>query len=113
MSNRSNKFICSFDCNGFECIVDVTSWEKQSLLDSIAGEQLRPAPVNLNHLMLRARFNQHRNPEIYSFTTTEDLTEESLWEFAEENPQALADLIRKNGNHLYGGRPPKEEPRIK
>ena len=110
-TSRSRVYICYWDCNGFECIVDMTSWEKQSLLDTIAGKSLKSPPVSLNALTMRARFNPQRNPEIWTFNTDYEMTEEILWKYAEENPQALVDLIREKGKKIYGYA--SEEPVIK
>jgi len=91
-----------WDCNGFETLKDCTSWERQTFLDSIAGKDLSPAPVNLHALMMRARLNSQRNYEIWTFNTTEDIDEETLWQIADETPQALVDMIRERGKRLYG-----------
>jgi hypothetical protein len=98
----SRVFICSWDCNGFEAIVDMTSWERQCLLDTIVGKELSKPPVSLNMLMLRAQFNPQRNPEIWTFNAEDELTEEALREYAKTEPQALVDLIRESGKCLYG-----------
>ena len=94
-------FIAFWDCLGFEAIVDFTSWERQSLLDDIAGKQRKPAPVNLHAMMLRAKSNPQRSPEIWSFTTVEGISEADLKDIAQENPQYLVDIIRENGTCLY------------
>lgn len=101
-TSKTRVFVCYWDCNGFETIVDCTNWERQCLIDTIAGKSLKPAPVNINALMMRARFNPQRNPEVWTFNTTEDLDEETLWEYATQNPQALVDMIREKGKRLYG-----------
>jgi hypothetical protein len=111
MTSKSRVFVCYWDCNGFECIVDMTSWEKNCLLDTIAGRPLTKPPVSLNMLTLRARFNPQRNPEIWTFNTTDEMTEEDMWSYAEENPQALVDLIRARGKKIYGSK--YTEPVIK
>ena len=108
--SKTRVYICMWDCNGFEVIKDCSSWERESLLNTIAGKELKPAPVNLHAMTLRARFNPQRNYEIWTLNTEEDLDEDALWSYAEENPQALADLIRKNGKCLYKQNQP--EPRI-
>ena len=91
-----------WDENGFEVIKDCTSWERDSLLNTLAGKELSKSPVNLQAMTMRARFNPQRNYEIYTFNTTEDFEEEALWKIAEENPQTLVDLIREKGKRLYG-----------
>jgi len=109
---KTRVYICMWDCNGFEVIADCTKWERESLLNTIAGKQLKPAPVNLQALTMRARFNPQRNYEIYTFNTEESLDEDALWSYAEENPQALVDMIRSRGKRLYG-EPATTEPRIR
>lgn len=99
--SKERIFIAYWDCLGFECIVDCTTWERQTLLNEIAGKDLKPAPVNLYAMMMRARFNPQRNPEIWSFTTTDDITESELKDIAEEDPQHLVNLIREKGKCLY------------
>jgi hypothetical protein len=101
-----------WDCNGFEVLKDCSSWERESLLNTIAGKELTKPPVNLQAMTMRARFNPQRNYEIYTFNTTEELDEETLWRYADENPQALVDMIRERGKRLYG-EPATTEPRIR
>ena len=101
MSSKSRVYICMWDENGFETIADCTRWERVSFLNTIAGKELTPAPVNLQAMTMRARFNPQRAYEIYTFNTEESLDEDALWEIANENPQALVDLIRKRGKQLY------------
>jgi hypothetical protein len=90
-----------WDENGFEVLKDCTSWEQDSLLNTIADKPLKPAPVNLQMMTLRARFNPQRNYEIWTFNTTEDFDEDALWNLAEDSPQGLVDMIRKHGKCLY------------
>ncbi len=111
-TSKSRVYICMWDCNGFETIVDCTSWERQSLLDTLAGKQLKSPPVNLQAMTIRARFNPQRNYEIWTFNTEESLDEDTLWSYAEDNPQGLVDMIRANGKNLFG-EPVVTEPRIR
>ena len=100
-TSKNRVYICYWDCYGFETIKDCTSWERDSLLNTIAGKPLKPAPVNLQSLTLRAKFNPQRNPEIWIFNTSEEIDEDTLWEYAKENPQGLVDLIREKGKAVY------------
>jgi len=109
---KSRVYICMWDCRGFETIVDCTSWERDCFLNTIAGKQLKPAPVNLHTLVMRAQFNPQRNYEIWTFNTEESLDEDALWSYAEHNPQALADMIRNHGKKLYSNEK-YTEPRIR
>jgi hypothetical protein len=53
----------------------------------------------LEHARLRAQFNQHRGPEIWIFEST--MSEEELKQIADDNPQLLADSIRRLGEPVY------------
>ncbi len=100
-TSKSRVFVCYWDCYGFETIVDMTAWEKRSLLNMVAGKPLDNPPVSLQYLTMRAKFNPQRNPEIWTFNTVYEITEEDMWNYARENPQALVDLIRERGKNLY------------
>ncbi len=112
MTSRARVYICMWDCNGFEVIKDCSSWERQSLLYTIAGKELTKPPVSLQAMTMRARFNPQRNYEIWTFNTEESLDEDTLWSYAEDNPQGLVDMIRDRGKRLYG-EPATTEPRIR
>jgi hypothetical protein len=111
-TSRSRVYICMWDENGFETIVDMSSWERESLLNTIAGKELSKPPVNLDAMMMRARFNPQRNYEIWTFNTEDSLDEDTLWGYAETDPQELVDMIRARGKRLYG-EPTTTEPRIR
>ena len=111
-TSKTRVYICMWDCNGFEVLKDCTSWERDSMLNAIADKPLKPAPVNLQAMTMRARFNPQRNYEIWTFNTVDEINEDTLWELADENPQDLVDMIRNNGKRLYG-EPATTEPRIR
>ena len=102
MKPKQKQFITMWDTLGFECIVDITSYERAKLLHIIKGEEseLR-APVNFYHLLMRAKANPQRFPEIWSFAATEDITHEALIEISKDDPQMLVDMIRSLGDNLY------------
>ena len=85
MKPNQKQFITMWDTLGFECIVDITSYERTKLLHVIKGEdsELKP-PVSVYHLLLRAKANPQRFPEIWSFTTTDDITQEDLIEISKD-----------------------------
>lgn len=93
------KFIAYWDCEGFECIIDITTYERQCLLADISGSKRPDCPVNMSALLLRARFNAQRSPEIWGFTAT--VGEDILRQISEESPQALVDEIRRVGVNYW------------
>jgi hypothetical protein len=54
----------------------------------------------IQYMILRARFNEQRNYEIYTFHTS--IKEEDLIREFEERPQVIVDAIRRVGKKLYG-----------
>lgn len=103
--DRERKFLAYWDCEGFECLIDITSRERQALMASLKGEDYKD-DINLNLMMLRARYNPQRSPEIWVFTSTVD--GDSLQELTQSDPQMLADLIRKHGNCVWKNYPTKK-----
>jgi len=103
--SKNKIFVCYWDCNGFEAIVDMTRWERDSLINTIAGKDLTLPPINVNTMLMRARFNPQRSPEMWIFNTSDDVNEDQLWDLAVQSPQLLVDMIRKNGSSLYHSAP--------
>lgn len=97
----SHKYIAYFDCNGFECVFNITAIESEYIMSALKGDTYQ-MPFNLHAMEMRARFNSYRNPEIWFFNVCDSLTEDDVKEMAESNPQYLADFIRKNGKNVYG-----------
>lgn len=105
---KEEKFIAMFDCNGFECIINITTDERKHFLSALKNEEFK-TDIPLQQMMLRARYNPQRSPEIWSFIST--VSEESLLDIACESPQALVDLIRSHGVAIYTT--PKEDGVVK
>ena len=59
---------------------------------------------NLNHLMLRARYNSQRHYEIYQVEATEGITADDIRHMFEAAPQQAADTIRRLGHCYYSDR---------
>ena len=103
--SKETKYLTMFDCEGFECLIDITSRERHLLLSELKGESYSD-DLNLSAIMLRARANAHRNPEIWVFTSTVD--DATLQRLRKKEPQMLADLIRKHGTSVWKNTPTKQ-----
>lgn len=103
--SKETKYLTMFDCEGFECLIDITSRERQYLMAAIKGEEYKD-DISLNSMMLRARYNSQRSPEIWVFTSLVD--DATLQELKENEPQMLADLIRSHGHCLWRDTPSKQ-----
>ena len=100
MTKNEQKYIATFDNQGFEMICNITSYERRKLLADIQGTPIA-SPFNLRLLIIRANANPQRDPEIWAFSTTDSITEEDLIQMSKEQPQATDDMIRRNGKCLF------------
>lgn len=107
--NESRQYMAVWDCNGLESIFDVTEalelekkYEQEKIWDILSDRPHKPKPnfIPLNYLLMRARFNTHRNYEIYEFEST--LSMDELKDAFHDSPQFIVDWIRKNGYKVYG-----------
>lgn len=95
---------------GLECIFNLSEWKAKDDLWSKAGiwDILQDQPhaprelVPVRNMILRARVNNQRHYEIYTFTADPGIEEDQIRELFETNPQFIVDFIRKNGWKVYG-----------
>jgi len=105
MSEKIYKFLTMFDCEGFECLIDITKREQQFLISTLKGEEYKD-DLSLNAMMLRARFNPQRSPEIWVFSSY--VNNDTFQQLKDEDPQSLVDLIREHGNCMWKNNPIKQ-----
>jgi hypothetical protein len=94
-----NKFLAMWDCNGLECLFDISDLEHDAMIAGLKDEPFK-TPFNLTMMMMRARANNQRSYEIYVFETS-DISYNEVKAMFEDSPQVIVDAIRKNGNKIY------------
>lgn len=108
---KLNHFLAVWDMYGLESLHDVLhakklhdEWEKAKVLAILKEEKIPPAPkiIPLNTLLMRARVNSPRFYEIYEFATPFSFQEIS--KMFKEDPQTMADTVRKVGYKIYSDR---------
>lgn len=92
-----------WDMYGLECLFNVTDWHKKKTWAVLKDESFDQGP-SIQMMMLRARVNSQRCYEIYSFNADDGVTEESIRNAFNENPQPIVEFIRKNGEKIYSDR---------
>lgn len=97
-------YMAYFDTLGFEWIFNVTDYEKKKMWAALKGDTKVDFPIP-RHAIIRAQANPQRFPEIWAFESEISLDE--LNEYAEEQPQELADAIRRCGQSVF--KTPKNE----
>jgi hypothetical protein len=102
----SNTVALMWDCNGLEAAVNVSDISKQRMWAALQGQDLSKiqASPNLMHWQLRAQFNPQRHYEIYLIEITDDITVEDIVQAFEDNPQNMADTVRRIGHKFYSNR---------
>lgn len=103
---RVGYFAIMWDCQGLEAVQSIPDPAMQSwrALQNLPPER----GPNLNHWMLRARFNSQRFYEIYVITAVPGIEKEDIERMFEANPQGAADTIRRIGQRVHGERMPED-----
>jgi hypothetical protein len=94
----ANLYIAYWDSLGFECIIDVTSYDKKAMWASLSDKTI-PNEIPLHQMIMRAKFNPQRFPEIWTFHSEVDI--DTLIKYSSDTPQELADLIREHGTKVF------------
>ena len=114
-------YIVSWDCEGVEFFQEITehhpdNWAKNHLFDSIKQSKKveKPFSFPLQHLILRAQANHHRNYEIYVFTSTMEVGPKEIKAWFTRDPQGFADFVREHHSYqVYNNRrDPYKKPAI-
>lgn len=96
----NSRFLAMWDCNGLECMFDITDLEHDAMISGLKNETYK-TPFNLTMMMMRARFNSQRSYEIYSFETDGEVSLKEMKTLFNNSPQYFAELIREKGNKIY------------
>jgi len=100
----NHHFVVMWDNRGLEYVGDITADEIHRTWATLKGHSTQTSFPNLNHLILRARYNPQRHYEIYQVEATDGITEDDIRSMFEASPQTAADTIRSLGHCYYSGR---------
>lgn len=102
----STQWIVLFDNEGLDTLVPYGDMVEEQVMSRLAGgEMSRDAQHTISRIMLRARFNEHRHPEVWCYSTADHMEYQDMRDLWEASPQYMADLIRKSGQQLHGTKP--------
>lgn len=101
----SHQFLVVWDQLGLEFCVDVTEDQQRRMWESLQGKRVSDSRIpNINHILLRARFNSQRHYEIYTVEATDGITADDIKDMFEADPQTAADTIRRLGHCIHSDR---------
>lgn len=101
----NHQFLVMWCNQGLEFVVDITADEQRRVWEKLQGKPLTETAVpNIQHLILRARYNTQRHYEIYTVEATEGITADDIRDMFEGSPQTAADTIRERGHCIHSDR---------
>ena len=100
----NHHFVVMWNNTGLEYIGDITADEHDRTWAALKDKPAGTALPNLNHMILRARYNPQRHYEIYQVEATDGITADDIRDMFENSPQTAADTIRERGNCLHSDR---------
>jgi len=100
---KTKLFVCSVENNNLKHIADCTTWERQCLLNSISGKGIAfsDIPRGVYDLIRQVSNKDTQNYELWMFNTVDHVTEQYLWEVAEDNMEDFLSQIKESGNIIY------------
>ena len=102
----STQWVVLFDNEGLDTLVPYGDMVEEQVMSKLAGNEMsREAQHTISRIMLRARFNEQRHPEVWCYSTADDIEYQDMRDAWENNPQYMADLVRKSGEQLHGTKP--------
>jgi len=110
----SDTIALMWNCNGLESAVNIADIEKQRTWAILQNQddQKIPAPPNIMMWRLRAQANPQRHYEIYIVSVEDGITVNDICQAFRDNPQGMADTVRRIGHRFYSDRA-TEEVRIR
>jgi hypothetical protein len=105
----TSTFVVVWDNLGLEYVGNVTEDEQRRVWGKLNGKPVPSQLPNVNHLLLRARYNSQRHYEIYLVNATDGITTDDIRAMFEASPQTAADTIRTLGHCYYSDRVNKDK----
>lgn len=100
-----HQWIVLFDSRGIDSLLALDTLKEEAIINKLSGEPVPYGQLNgkISTLMLRARCNLQRSPEVWAYATEDDISYEAMRKLWEDTPQSMADLIRQRGTLLFNG----------
>ena len=101
---ETSTFVVVWDNTGLEYVGNITEDEQRRVWGTLKGKPVGTALPNLNHMILRARYNPQRHYEIYQVQATDGITADDIRDVFAASPQTAADTIRRLGHCYFSDR---------
>lgn len=105
----ATQWLVLFDSQGLDWLIDCSTVQTEEVMRWMGGEKHKNVLGHqLGMMVLRAKANPQRFPEVWAYTTEDDISEKEMVEMWRNAPQNMADLIRQKGRCFYKFRRQKE-----
>jgi hypothetical protein len=95
--DTSELYLAYWDTLGFEAILNLSQQDKRAMW-AVLGDK-PPPKLPVHAMIMRAKANPQRFPEIWTFWSC--IGRKELLKYAQDEPQALADSIRRLGQKVF------------
>ena len=97
----SKRWLVLFDCTRVDWLIPFDEIYAKDMLEWIGGKAFGQTSHLVTTMLMRARYNPHRSPEVWAYETEDDFEESEMRGMWDESPQGMADLVRKKGKCLF------------
>lgn len=105
----ARQWVVLFDTLGVDTLVPWDDLKQEAMLATLSGKQPKDRlNTQINMMIVRARANEQRWPEVWAYDTSEDYEVDFMRKMWEDMPQGMADMVRDKGTNLYRQSRPKE-----
>jgi hypothetical protein len=98
----AKQWVVLFDTLGVDTLIPWDDFKSDDMIAVLSGKN--PANKGNKHvstMVLRAKANHQRFPEVWAYDTAEDYGYEDMRKMWEDMPQAVADSVREKGTNLF------------
>lgn len=98
----AKQWIVLFDTLGVDTLVPWDDLKGDDVLAILSGKRpSKKGNQHVNMMVLRAKANHQRFPEVWAYDTAEDYEYEDMRKIWTDSPQMVADLVRAKGTNLF------------
>lgn len=91
-------WILSWDDNGLETALNWTDLQNNYTHEMLVNGNAPDITQNIPRLQMRARFNNHRKPEIYAVNLDDEMDLNTICNYFHNNPEPIKELVRKHSH---------------
>ncbi len=98
----AKQWIVLFDTLGVDTLIPWDELKGDDMIAVLSGKKPKNnGNQRVNIMILRAKANHQRFPEVWAYDTADDFEYEEMRKMWEETPQQIADLVREKGTNLF------------